>query len=302
MRLGVLEFDISAEGVLESLLGPLRAHDVDVVAREATVITLDAAIREAKRLARADCDGILLMAGEGKGAAPLAAAAAALVSGVPLLLAGAPGNGGLFEAAGALDEIGAPFDRLIRNDGLASAEVETWLRANAKTERHRGLEAVRRLYGQRLYVPDTVAISVDRSLWLHQFGVIVTGEAEGAEFAALGGDVYGALTARLLELVSGTTPRDLVALGDLAYGSPAESGVMGTLARISHRAGRFRCLLLQGPVSTDGTRPLFTGIPSGLFAAAASPWLHVTAGEHLGAMRAACLALDIAPVILETAP
>jgi hypothetical protein len=299
MRLGVLEFG-SLSSIEEAVLNPLRARDVDLVT--GLIESLDDSLREAKRISRADCDGVLLMTGEDLDPVTVPAAAT-LLAGVPLLLAGHQGSRAFFDCVGALEAIGARFDRiyLINSEPRPAAYLEAWLQEHAKKERHRGLDAAYRLYGQRLCIsPDTGGL--DAPLWMHQFGIIATAEAEGSDFAAPTGDACGALTDHLLALVAGEPVRQPVELAATQEGHPEEGDIAATFARITRLRGRFRCLLLRGALRADGTSPARVECShKDLFAVASSPWLHTVPGEHLGAMRAACDALDIDTVVLRPA-
>lgn len=137
-------------------------------------------------------------------------------------------------------------------------------------------------------------MNVDQAQWLHQFGVFVTHHAEnselsdgdGADFVAANGDAWGALTVRLLELLKGDEGNNVrtVAVGDL----PLLGEEPMTMARIVRRHGRCFCF-----VFTSGAAS-----PEKLFDVLLSGTLHVVPGEHGGALRAACSALDISPVFV----
>jgi hypothetical protein len=273
---------------------------VDVVTGDSVIGSLEDSVREAKRLARADCDGVLLVAGEGLQLETVSAAAT-LLAGVPLLLVGHAGSRAFFDCVGVLEAIGARFDRVYFADGEpnSAAYLEAWVQENSKKERQRGLEAARKLYGQRLYVPQETGGLPDAALWMHQFGVIATSEAEGADFAAPGGDTCGALTDHLLSLVSHKEPFSPVPLAASCGGAPEEGDIDVTFARVTRTRGRFRCLLLRGSLRAHGASIVrFDTSNARLFAVAASPWLHAVPGFHPGAMRAACDALDIDSVLL----
>lgn len=302
MRLGVLEFG-SVHPALPPLLDSLRAQDIDVVVGESAVTSLGDVLSEARRLFRADCDGVLMVVWEGA-TGETASAAATLLAGVPLLLAGYRGSGAFFDAVGALESIGSRFDRVyFVNDALSpAASVESWLRENAKKKRQRGLEAARRLYGQRLYVPLETGGLPDAALWMHQFGVIPTTEAEGADFSAPTGDACGALTDHLLSLVADVPANAPIALVTSHGGEVAEGDTNVTFARITRTRGRFRCLLLRGALRANGVSVARLDCSNAqLFAVASSPLLHVVSGDQFGAMRAACEALGIDTVLLRPA-
>ena len=306
MRLGVLEFG-SVHPALPPALDSLRSEDIDVVVGESVVESLEDTLREARRLFRADCDGVLMVTGEGFLTETVyVSAAALLLAGIPLLLTAFAPSPMFFDAVGALESIGARFDRVyFVGDNLnPAASVDSWLKENAKKERHRGLEAARKLYGQRLYIPSEKGSLLDAALWMPQFGVIPTTESEGADFSALTGDACGALTDHLLTLVTGVPAnRPVPLLAALPGHSDTETeAIDGTFARITPIKGRFRCLLLRG--SSQGeyiARARFGCSQTELFAAASFPILHFAAGDHLGAMRTACESLGIDTVVLRPA-
>ncbi|MES2462031.1 MAG: hypothetical protein V4671_15715, partial [Armatimonadota bacterium] len=201
MRLGVLEFGLEVAWG-DGLLHALSKNDIDTVPSEVRIESLETARTEAKRLSRADCDGILLLIGSAA-RTDAVAAAGVLLAGVPLLLSNADTTAAYFESAGALEEIGARFDRMPAEAKWdADTFVKVWLNEVGKAQRHRGMEAARKLYGQSLYVPLGTGGLPDAALWMHQFGIIPTAEAEGADLSAPTGDACGALTEHLLRLVS----------------------------------------------------------------------------------------------------
>ena len=107
------------------------------------------------------------------------------------------------------------------------------------------------------------------------------------------------LTDRLLELIVGTKTAEPVPVALAEDGATQEGDVPATFARIARRAGRFRCLLLRGVLRADGVTVARWHAPfDRLVAVASSPWLHGIAGDHIGALRAACQAMDIEPAIL----
>ncbi|MES2462032.1 MAG: hypothetical protein V4671_15720, partial [Armatimonadota bacterium] len=74
---------------------------------------------------------------------------------------------------------------------------------------------------------------------------------------------------------------------------------LATFARITRTKGRFRCLLVRGALQYEESFPArFECSEAELDAVASSHWLHAVPGDHLGAMRAACEALDIDTVVL----
>ena len=299
MRLGVLELG-SVHLSVQPLLNSLRAQDIDVVVGEGVVTSLGEALSKARRLFRADCDGVLLIVGDGT-LLETVSAAATLLAGVPLLLASYGCSSAFFDAVGALEFIGARFDRVYLANDMPGpdAYVKSWLRENAKKERQRGLEAARKLYGQSLYAPLETGGLPDAALWMHQFGIIPTTEAEGADFAAPTGDACGALTDHLLSLIADVPANAPISLVTFQGSEAAENDRKVTLARITRTKGRFRCLLLHGALRENGTSTARLDCADApLFAVAASPLLHVVPGDHLGAMRAACESLGIDTVLL----
>ncbi len=303
MRLGVLTFTFDPS-LNESMLDPLRARDVDIVTGDGVILSLEDALREAKHMFRADCDGVLLLVGDGLQSEALSAAAA-LLAGVPLLLAAYSRTDAdtYFGAVGLLESIGARFDRIyfVPDESELSVYLAIWLEENGKKQRHRGLEAVRKLYGQCLYIPQETGGLPDAALWLHQIGIIATSEVDLADFAAEDGDACGALTAHLLSLVSGeqSMPVPVAASAGNSHGAGEASA---TFAQITRKRGHFRCLLLRGALrENEDPSARFDCFEQALFAAAASPRLHAVTGDHFGAMRAACDALDIETVLLRPA-
>jgi hypothetical protein len=374
MRLGILPLGPVPDTVgIAALADALRAGDVDVVVPEDTPATALAVSREAERLHRADCDGVLIVAADERLARPAALQTALRLPGVPLLLAGtfAPG---LFDTVGAWEEVGGVwYDRLLLGESglpVERARVEAWLKENERRERQRGLEAAQKLYGQRFAVlgdlPD--GVSLDATRWLTQFGVTVVSfgsaqvatraaavtdqelehfgvaggtpedDSEMRYYTALGtlcaenavsfftvglgpegvvepyalrafvpegmpipvgtssGDVSGALTAHLLRLVWGQ---------DHVWTSPVERAAtegeeppgVSTFARIGWRTGRYVCHLFSGRRDFD-QNPRFGPAAETLAQALSAGYVHQVAGDHVGAMRAACHALDIDVTVL----
>jgi hypothetical protein len=293
MRLGILPFG-ERDANETSLADSLRAMDIDIVLADVPVTSAGSARDEAQRLQRADCDGIFFVVAES--ARPALGAEAALHIGAPILL----GGGSLpcrLETAGVLADVGIPFDRLIAPPSGEAALIASWLTENGKSERQRGVEAVRKLYGQRLCLSGrTVATTGDTALWLAQFGVIVSdaGEAD-CDFIAIEGDALGALTRQLLAFVADDASVADVTVSNLVEGDSANAPP-ATFARISRRRNRFQCVMLTGAVSVAGYTVDCNA--SRLEAALLSSRLHTVGGAHIGALRAACEALDIDTRIL----
>jgi hypothetical protein len=315
MRIGALLFGQTIP--LDDVLNSLRVRDIDVVPVSAATSTLDAVVTEARRLSRADCDGVLLGCVEQADPGHVAAAGV-LLNGTPLLafsaIPGAGASSAVLHAAGALDASGCLYDRLLIAESSpgddwiphTAAGIHAWLTENAKTQRHRGLEAARKLYGQRLFVPESHRpTDLDAAGWRYRFGVVCTSEDENADFiAGDAGDVYGALTRQLLSLTAASEPVSTVSItgpqgGDAADGDAADGDLPATFARITRHASRHQCLLLRGVLRADRASLLrLDADATAILATAASPLLHAVAGDHLGAIRAACESLDIKPVTL----
>lgn len=260
----------------------LRARDVDVVSADEAATTgavsLSVIAREAARLQRADCDGVVLLVNEivGEDATPAYFAQAALHFGCPILLLGAF-TPAFFEAAAALAEIGVPFDRFVLTaESLVEGadRIFAWLTENKKTARQPGIEAAQKLYGQTLALGGDGLI--DSALWQRQFGVTVFrgGVDADADFFAPDGDANSALTAHLLRLISGGEPYVVSIIEPV----PAET----TLAQIARVRGKFVCLCLRR-TATMGEMERHL-IASRLWA---------IPGDYAAALRAACEALDM---------
>lgn len=296
MRLGILLF--RTEGSAAALLTEsLRADDHDVVLPES-----DDLGAEADRLVRADCDGVLFFVGAN--ADSTLVARAALHLNCPLLLSG-PFGPAFFEAAGALNEIGIPFERAPLLSSKEADFVAAWLRESAKTERQRGSDAARALYGQRLALGGISAF-LDPAQWMSQFGVLIErgggSDAPPADFSASDGDANGALTLQLLRLVSGNGPVATAIVADLPGAAarldndlPAAASA-ATVARITRRSGRFVGVLGRGII--DGRALQLDAAPARLRETLAADRLHVAPGEHVGALRAAFETLNIEAIVL----
>lgn len=313
MRIGLLSF-----GSLDAqtpFADALRARDVDVVTTEDAVTSFAIASDEAARIARADCDGVVLLVSDAT--VPAHVGQAGLLLGCPLLLAG-PFGATFLDAAGALAEVGISFNRRNTQTGilvdrvrsfasLEEAQVDEnaqwffdWAQTNNKQERQRGYEAARKLYGQRFALPPGTVAPLDPVLWRRQFGVTVVPFGEDADFSAPDGDVNAALTHQLLKLISGgETSVESVNVDTM---TEAHEGATHTFAQIARRAGRYICITLPGMKAKDdfGTDE---------FAVIAHiPWqshtflsgkLQAVPGDLRGALRAACESLDIELIPLD---
>jgi len=133
-------------------------------------------------------------------------------------------------------------------------------------------------------------------------GVLVLPAACGAN---------GALTAQLLALTTGDaaavftivlTGRDAASPDHLRVravsGETALTASL-TFARIARRLGRFTCLIGTGSVEEEGTTLRPDCGAETLLLAADSPFLHAAPGGDLrAALKAACEALDVEPILL----
>jgi hypothetical protein len=152
MRIGVLEFG-SVLWASGPVLDPLRARDIDVIPGDSVIASLGDALREAKRLSRADCDGVLLVVGDGLLPRTCPPPRPCLPGSRCFSRATTPCPA-YFDAVGALEAIGARFDRVYPVNGEPDLAVylQKWLEENGKKQRHRGLEARENCTGQRLFV------------------------------------------------------------------------------------------------------------------------------------------------------
>jgi L-fucose isomerase-like protein len=330
MRLGTLIFDGNTPYTpdIAPALGAAKQADVDVVTGEEAISSRSIAKREAARLSRADCDGIVFFVGAGVNPA-FVMEAALHVAGIPLLLMGAF-SPAFFDALGALSEIGVTADRHL-HDEKDNSTLLRWLISNRKDARRPGLEAARKLYGQRFALFDPVPrMALDAAQWQSQLGVSVVtfspGELatrgnpplldlikdESIDFCALGagvevtpvslpipcathGDVNGALTLNLLHLI-GDGER---AVGTVDLETPNFEHATGrgvTFARITRRSGRFRCFVAEGTLAENNQWFHMKQNPYPFLEAGR---LHyISPGTYHSAVRAACEALDIEVVNL----
>jgi L-fucose isomerase-like protein len=180
MRIGIMCFAdtaTAAAGDAAARVGSwLKQADHDVVPAETGVASGVAAAEEAARIARADCDAVILCLRPG--AAPSPVTEASLRLNCPILLLGAPEDAGtFFEAAGTLAGIGVPFGRVLgaADDPAVQEPLRRWLRDHAPAARQRGEEAAQRLYGRRYAHVEADAggafPDLDAARWMSQFGV-----------------------------------------------------------------------------------------------------------------------------------
>jgi hypothetical protein len=274
MRLGLLPF---TEYPTESLINASKSRDIDVVAADKLALSRLAAHEEAQRLSRADCDGVALLVGPETAAAWVAEAALHLHH--PLLLTGLT-SPAWWQAAGALAEIGVPFDRL----PLVDAErIAAWLQRIEKRQRQKGIEAAHKIYGKRLSLPSGTLVS-DPYVWQRQLGItLVTGENEPADLTAPDSDIYAAVAEELLHLTTGEWPQRLQ-LPNLPEPDT-------TLIQLARQRGRLMCFVGYSIASPE------------IFAARLlSPTILTAAGDFREAIRAACETLDIEVVPLAPYP
>ena len=184
MRLGILPLGPLPDALaFAPLAAALRAEDVDVVAPDSLPTTAEGTVAEAERIARADCDGVLLLCPERLPASDLPLRCALPLAAYPLLLGGTF-SPGFLAAAGALEAVGGlQIDRLPLLSGELGREtgrVRDWLAENERRERQRGVEAARRLHGERIALlgEPVAGRSVDAAGWLAQFGVFVSSLSE----------------------------------------------------------------------------------------------------------------------------
>lgn len=290
MRLGILAFDRRYEAEA-TITAALAAEGVDIITAEEPVVTGADARREASRLHRADCDGILLLVGGAVRQERLIEAALHLAD-RPLLVLG-DHREAVLEACRILTGAGAPtVSRPPDSSPGQPTFVLEWLRKNRREERQCGFEAVRKLYGQRLSVePD--ASSFDKIEWARRFGLVLIdgSNEEEADFKAADGDALGALTRQLLANIAGKE----AAIYDLIVGEPnpalPSEPEMMTVARISIRQSAYVCTMTTVALSKSGFVPDGEPDPS-VSRPCAIP------GNHIGAIRAACESLDIAPFVI----
>lgn len=290
MRLGILAFGEPLP-VVKGIGDDLRARDFDVIVASDEPIP---AREEAKRLGRADCDGVLFTLGDGVEADDIAEAVLHVAAAAcPILLVAPPEAAGAqaAEAWKTLQALTPACDTLFSTEATAD-RVALWLEENGKTERQRGTEAAYKLYGIRLFTGGAAVGGFDGKMrWLKQFGILLRADADPEssrpdDLHAPEGDLTGALTERLLHLVSGS--EDIHSFNTEHLRSEARATDAGniTVAHIAPDGSGFRAVLFQGVTPPDDN---FGGEIRGGYA---------VAGKHLGAMRAACDALDISVTVL----
>lgn len=159
----------------------------------------------------------------------------------------------------------------------------------------------------------------DPPRFLTQFGLLLRplsseGEASVSEAATpefprdayvLGG-INAVMTVRLLQLVSGPENENkndvtTTALPAFTFGEPNDRPA--TFAAITRIGERFRCVVLRGSGGGPDAPPRLAPAHQGLVSPALSTgldvrWLSHVAGDHVGALRAACRALDIEALVL----
>ena len=196
--------------------------------------------------------------------------------------------------------------------------MEAWLGENAKIIRQKGIEAAHKLYGVRLF--DERAEISDDSLalklrWLHQFGVLIRTTREpddvrADDLVASDGGILGALTDRLLRLVSGSDTIMGISQSQMENDQGYADLPTHTIALISTypvSRGRQASLdwnfygrILQGAQTPEGSFRIGR-YPFGFLEADKDERefrFYAVAGDHVGAMRAALNTLDIPTVVL----
>ena len=190
MRIGILSF-VGAPAAeagravglrfQDGVVAWLREQEHDVVVADDLAVSAASVMAESERLGRADCDCVVFcFAAESDPGLP---PQAELRVSCPILLLGSAdpacaGVGALFAAAGALDEAGVPFGRLLGgvDDAAVRSRVEAWLRQHDRRTRQRGRDAAQTLYGNRcalLGSGGSGGSEPDPSQWLSQFGVML---------------------------------------------------------------------------------------------------------------------------------
>jgi|GEM_PF-5930234 hypothetical protein len=261
MRIGILAYGENA--LPNGLLERLRSDDIDTIFAE-PIGSLEMAKAEAERLGRADCDTVVVALGSGY--APRHLALSALFLPVPFLLLPAehtdatPAEQWLRELRifFATPSIPAPLSL-----ELLAEEIRRWTQENERRERDRGIEWVRQLYGKRIrFVTETPPNPV---LWMRQFGIFPVESDEPADTTWTAPTPADAVLLSLLKTLGGIDP--------IQYSppTPAPNTESYTWASLVQQGDQFHCQCALSPA------PLWYGVP----------------GNHLGAIRAACEALDI---------
>jgi len=313
MRLGVLASEAASDTVTpdeQAVLALLRDRDIDVVLGHDE--DAQSGVDQVKRLARADVDGALILP-SWRGAVVVALH----LADTPLLLCeGDNGDDGTIYDV--LTQLNAPLDRLlvpVSRPEEAAGAIEQWLTENRRTERQRGHEAALKLYGQTMGVRGDALLG-DGARYLLQFGLTVVplsasdaavGESPTVDFGSdqgLVGGIHALLTRHLLNLVSPSDAADATTIALSALSFSEETGeAAATFAALSRVGERFRCVLSRGFAGETGAPPrlpshLQSHIGTTLSGGFDLRYLSYIAGEHVGAMRAACRALDIEAVVL----
>lgn len=168
----------------ERLVAYFRRKKHDVVAAKKIVWNYDTARTEARRIGTAYPDVVVFNFCVWS-FPDLTVQVANLIPEVPVLLLGNilpshPGWVAFFASAGALDEIGVPFGRVLGDIRKADVQqqVERFLQLHDPDERARGERAAALLRGQRYGQFDGPSMGmytghVDPSQWMEQFGVHV---------------------------------------------------------------------------------------------------------------------------------
>lgn len=220
MKLGLLSFATPQEPRLARVL---EAAGHTIVPAEAAAVSGVSTAEEAARMARADCDGVVLcfFADDETAAAletvPGLVVQAALHAACPVLLAG-DDLPVLLAVSGALAEIGVTPGQAFGapGDPATLARIQAWAGLHDPAERRRGQDAAGKLFGSRYAIlgdppPGNAGVFVvDAARWLTQFGVHVQHASasalagrsvsdycahEGIAFCSLGGAADGALLA-----------------------------------------------------------------------------------------------------------
>lgn len=179
MRIGILpvvaagnEAREAGGRFVDALAEWLRGRQHDVILPEDPPASGIRVMDEAERFARADCDGVLLPVSPGPVIDQVVQAA--LLVNCPVLLVG-DDLPAVVDAAGALTEVGIPFDRVLSSGGedATRARIADWLDQHKPDTRRRGEEAAQRLHGARYGAFGRDRFGLDASQWLSQFGVHV---------------------------------------------------------------------------------------------------------------------------------
>ena len=174
MRIGLISLiqdtgnarELTQQNALASVL---RARDHDIVSAERGILLDVEGMREAETIARADCDGLVVLVQGNE--YPALAQQIALSAQTPILLVG-QFERAYFESANSLQEGSITFDRLQWAEPVSLvAPIESWIEEHSKSVRQSGLQAAQNLYGQRFAEILQRTAVVDEGQWLEQFGV-----------------------------------------------------------------------------------------------------------------------------------